>query len=277
VEKKTYLIHEAAKEVQVESHVLRYWEEELDLPIHRNVQGHRIYTQGDIARLVRVKYLKEQGLQLRAVKKILEQTQDMEEEEQEEMRPDNPFAQKQFTKINRNYEVKEQENFGKSFESKVIPMKNQELERWKENRMIEVREKKVSEREKQEIALKMKETINYQDENNEKIARMQFLLQKMLKNVLVENNDNLIRQMSENIKNDICKELDYQFRVLQEQGEKWEEEREHRHWEQQEEHYRKVDELLRKHMDKNAKQQTKASFKESKIFKFINQAAVEAE
>ena len=30
------LISDAAKEVDVESHVLRYWEEELDLPIKRN-------------------------------------------------------------------------------------------------------------------------------------------------------------------------------------------------------------------------------------------------
>ena len=269
-----YLIHEAAKEVQVESHVLRYWEEELDLPIHRNIQGHRIYTQEDIGRLVRIKYLKEQGLQLRAVKKILEQTQDIEEED---MRPDNPFAQKQFTKISKSFDAKEQENLERNFEPKIIPMNNQNYEKWKENRMIEVREKKVSEREKQEIALKMKESMLYQDENNDKMARMQFLLQKMMKNILIENNDNLIRQMSENIKNDICKELDYQFRVLQEQGEKWDEERDQRQWEQQEEHYRRVDELLRKHMDKNIKQQNKPSFRESKIFKFINHTAIEAE
>lgn len=30
------LISDAAKEVEVESHVLRYWEEELNLPIRRN-------------------------------------------------------------------------------------------------------------------------------------------------------------------------------------------------------------------------------------------------
>ena len=50
VVKEKYLINEAAKEVHVESHVLRYWEEELELPIKRNEQGHRIYTQEDIDR-----------------------------------------------------------------------------------------------------------------------------------------------------------------------------------------------------------------------------------
>ena len=41
------LISDAAKEVRVESHVLRYWEEELHLPIKRNELGHRYYTEED--------------------------------------------------------------------------------------------------------------------------------------------------------------------------------------------------------------------------------------
>ncbi len=35
-----YLIKEAAKLVDVEPHVLRYWEEELDMRIKRNDMGH---------------------------------------------------------------------------------------------------------------------------------------------------------------------------------------------------------------------------------------------
>ena len=61
---KTYLISDAAKRVQVESHVLRYWEEELKLPIKRNEMGHRYYTEDDIKRFQEVRDLKEQGLQL---------------------------------------------------------------------------------------------------------------------------------------------------------------------------------------------------------------------
>ena len=34
--KEYLMISDAAKEVDVESHVLRYWEEELKLPIKRN-------------------------------------------------------------------------------------------------------------------------------------------------------------------------------------------------------------------------------------------------
>ena len=103
--KERYLINEAAKEVHVESHVLRYWEEELELPIKRNEQGHRIYTQEDVERFIRIKSLKDQGLQLKAVRAVLEQIQD-DREESGEMRADNPFAQKQLTKIGKNGDMK---------------------------------------------------------------------------------------------------------------------------------------------------------------------------
>lgn len=65
------LISDAAKRVQVESHVLRYWEEELNLPIKRNELGHRFYTDKDIERFVQIKTMKERGLQLKAIKMIL--------------------------------------------------------------------------------------------------------------------------------------------------------------------------------------------------------------
>ena len=55
----TYLlISDAAKEVKVESHVLRYWEEELRLPIKRNELGHRYYTQEDVERFIALICLK---------------------------------------------------------------------------------------------------------------------------------------------------------------------------------------------------------------------------
>lgn len=67
------LISDAAKEVQVESHVLRYWEEELHLPIKRNELGHRFYTREDVERFRQIKSMKERGLQLKAIKMILKE------------------------------------------------------------------------------------------------------------------------------------------------------------------------------------------------------------
>ena len=63
-----YMISDASKMVEVESHVLRYWEEELELPIARNEMGHRYYTEDDIQLLKHIKKLKERGYQLKAIK-----------------------------------------------------------------------------------------------------------------------------------------------------------------------------------------------------------------
>lgn len=67
-----YQIKEAAAKVGVESHVLRYWEEELKMDIHRNEMGHRYYTEKDIEVLSKVRDLKEKGLQLKAIRNYLE-------------------------------------------------------------------------------------------------------------------------------------------------------------------------------------------------------------
>ena len=74
MEEKVYSVSEAVRLVGVESHVLRYWEEELNLLIHRNALGHRIYGSRDIELLCRVKEWKERGLQLKAIRVLLQQT-----------------------------------------------------------------------------------------------------------------------------------------------------------------------------------------------------------
>lgn len=66
-----YIISDVSKLIDVEPHVLRYWEEELSLNITRNQLGHRYYKQSDLDLLKRIKELKEQGLQLRAIKVML--------------------------------------------------------------------------------------------------------------------------------------------------------------------------------------------------------------
>ncbi len=68
---KRYMISDVAKMVDVESHVLRYWEDELELPIMRNEMGHRCYTEDNIQMFHHIKDLKEQGFQLKAIKALL--------------------------------------------------------------------------------------------------------------------------------------------------------------------------------------------------------------
>lgn len=66
-----YTIREAAQLVNVETHVLRYWEEELGLSIGRNELGHRFYTEADVELLEKVRNWKQQGLQLKAIRLML--------------------------------------------------------------------------------------------------------------------------------------------------------------------------------------------------------------
>lgn len=71
MEKVRYMISDAANIVNVESHVLRYWEEELALDIPRNEMGHRYYTNENIKEFQRIKDLKEKGYQLKAIRMIV--------------------------------------------------------------------------------------------------------------------------------------------------------------------------------------------------------------
>ena len=74
MEKKGYSVSEAVRLVGVESHVLRYWEEELQVEIRRTSQGHRIYSQENIETFCMVRELKEYGLQLKAIRFLLDKT-----------------------------------------------------------------------------------------------------------------------------------------------------------------------------------------------------------
>lgn len=71
MEQHHYLISEASRETGVEAHVLRYWEEELDLDIPRNDLGHRYYTEEHIRLFQEIQELKEKGYQLKTIRDIL--------------------------------------------------------------------------------------------------------------------------------------------------------------------------------------------------------------
>ena len=194
---KTYLISDAAKRIQVESHVLRYWEEELKLPIKRNEMGHRYYTEDDIRRFQEVRDLKEQGLQLKAIRNVLMR------EEQEGMK-------RHVVMVNKG-------------EFMPVPEESREA----------------------------------------KSLRLQQLLQNMIAEAVRSNN----REMCDDIKESILKELDYQFR----QQEEREEERDGQQIRRQEEYYRQLDELLRvrskgKRWEKKNKGSTEPSADEITLF-----------
>jgi len=78
-----YMISEAAKQVKVESHVLRYWEEELELAIGRTEMGHRYYTKDDIQLFCCIKQLKDEGVLLKDLKPLIPDLQATRTKKQE--------------------------------------------------------------------------------------------------------------------------------------------------------------------------------------------------
>lgn len=271
--KEKYLINEAAKEVHVESHVLRYWEEELALPIKRNEQGHRIYTQEDIDRFIAIKDLKDQGLQLRAVKTILDQIHS-DDGGEEDMRADNPFAQKQLTKIS------------KIGEAKMAAVKNSEDAKWNERfgkrhetagSVSDTEEKKDTLsgecRPDQKNMIEIKEMRSLDTRDNRlpeagqaQTLRLQYLFQKLIKDAVAANNqemaDQLVERITENVKGDLCKELDYQFRLMEERDEERVAGRHALEDQRNEEYYQRIDELLRQYSGKTSKRKERNKARE---------------
>lgn len=206
------MISDAAKEVQVESHVLRYWEEELHLPIRRNELGHRYYTEGDVELFKQIKSMKEGGLQLKAIKMILK------DGKLDVMLPEEE-----------NMEVEETARVEATMEEAV-----RQERRTRDTMAIQV----IGSREAERNHTLVRQTDD--ESRDEKAKRLQWLLQQLIRETLQENNKELCRE----IKESVVKELDYQFRTQEER----EEERDRIREQREEAHYQKLDELLRKKM-----------------------------
>lgn len=178
--KDFYLISDAAKMVDVESHVLRYWEEELKLPIKRNELGHRYYTRKDVERFKEIKELKEQGLQLKAIRMILKDGKiavEVPDSASDANTPHTFFVENQAAGLKNMMSVEKEDSF--------------ELKESKDEKSYDLEETKA-----------------------EKARRLQWLLQQMMAEILRENN----QELCQDIRESVIKELDYQFR-LQEQRE----------------------------------------------------------
>lgn len=208
-----YYISEASKKVEVEPHVLRYWEDELKLPIGRNEMGHRCYSEKDIETLRRIKRLKEQGLQLRAIRVVL---QGGGQELYDTTRP----ADKKTTE---NLCGKEG-----TIEAKMEDMIMKKAKKY----MVTMSKGKETVLEVPEEGEELKEYEEPDEEREKKAKRLQYLLQHMVTDAVKDAN----REMCTEIKESILKELDYQFRQ--------QEERDEERKKLEEEHFRKIDEMI---------------------------------
>ena len=178
-------ISDAAKEVKVESHVLRYWEEELHLPIKRNELGHRYYTEEDVERFKQIKGMKERGLQLKAIKMILRDG-----------------------KLDVLPAVQEQ---GAGAEENTAGARDAE-------RGAAAADAEEAAGEETGLAIDIVDSRDREiaaESKADKSRRLQWLLQQLIRETLRENNGELCQE----IKESVVKELDYQFRMQEERDE----------------------------------------------------------
>ena len=283
-----FLISDAARKVQVEAHVLRYWEDELGLPIKRNELGHRYYTEDDIKRFQNIKELKEQGLQLKAIKMVLKNGRldvigvHTEKADKKAMQPDQEVkgqAQKaqpvregqqedtagqtakgQTTK-EKTVREGQTDTAGQTAEKQAQTERTVQAQRGQERRaeptersvereqpvqsgQPEMAAGQAAEEQAQVLPKESCELVHpaqrlmQEESREEKAARLQWLLKQLLRETLLENNE----QLCMDVKESILKELDYQFRMQEERDE----EREERRSKRDEEHFKRIDELLRK-------------------------------
>ncbi|CRZ35382.1 DNA-binding transcriptional MerR regulator [Herbinix hemicellulosilytica] len=180
-----YMISEASKRVGVESHTLRYWEEELDLPVKRNEMGHRYYKESDIELFKMIKKLKEQGFQLKAIKLL--------------------FADMQKIDSNDNIamiKLKEELN------GKVDDM-------WSDNNLTDM--EKDTEKETSLIA--NKENDELEKENKDKMSQFKTIMNQIIVSALKENNAELSEEISSTVTDNVIKEMHYLMRLQEEREE----------------------------------------------------------
>lgn len=221
-QKKHYLISEVTRIVGVEPHVLRYWEDELDIRIRRNELGHRDYTEDDISRFKEIKDLKSKGLQLRAIHTVLQ---------------GGSITLQEGIQINRP-EEKQKNMTGDIAESEMHQPERITI-------IAQPSTLSANAGDPSELPANIVRTGTSSDlvqapnlnEKQQKSIRLQQLLQQMIAEAVRTNNT----QLCEELKGCILKEMDYQFRVQDEKTE----ERERVRMEKEEEHYKKLDELLR--------------------------------
>lgn len=182
MEEVRYMISEASKRIDVEAHVLRYWQKELDLPISRNEMEQRYYKESDIDLLKRVKHLKEQGFQLKAIKMLLPNL-------------NKPDTHDSDTKLRQ----KEEE-----LDGKVIEMLQEEVQQ--EN---EAGTSLIADSEGHEL----------KSDPGAKMGQFKAIMSEIILSALKENNGVLSEEIGMNVTDGVIKEMNYLMRLQEEKEE----------------------------------------------------------
>ena len=183
---KYYQITDAAKKLDVESHVLRYWEEELELPIERNKQGHRLYTEEDLQRFRYIKELKKEGLQLRAIRTKVHKAEDWAKQEYRTSR-------------------REEAPDGAAQIVETLPGPAN----YKESRVLyEMSAKRYR-----------PESPMENDDREEKAVKLCMMLQQMVGQAVRKESQEMLSELKRSVAETVSKEMDYQFRMQEQRDE----------------------------------------------------------
>lgn len=185
---KRYIISDASKQVDVEAHVLRYWEEELALEIPRNEMGHRYYTEENIKLLKNIKVLKDQGFQLKAIKMVLPELITAGESNLDYM-----------------LGLKEELN------NKVLEEEAKAVET-----IAELQEESES---LPACTGKQKGMVSPMPVSEDKLQQFQIIMTNIVSHALLENNPQLGQEISEKVSDNVLKEMDYLMRMQDEKEE----------------------------------------------------------
>ena len=216
---KRFMISDAAKQVAVESHVLRYWEEEFTLNIKRNEMGHRYYTDKDIQVFRNIKKLKDQGFQLKAIKLVLP--------ELSKSNVDNLLSL--CDEMNLKAEKQEQETAQKNVS--LVTVKNPEKEK---NQPVKAVSAKKANQQSVHSSISVVEKSDKKMEvileNNDKMEQFQQIMGTIVAQALKDNAELFTKDVTANVSDRVIKQMNY---LMREQSDR------------EEEHYKKLDEAIR--------------------------------
>ena len=207
---KKYSISDASRQVEVENHVLRYWEEELGLNIHRNSKGHRFYTDRDIKILRDVKDLKEQGFLLKSIKLIIHDIDNVRK-----MNPNEQYKLRE--ELNQKIQDEEENNSNKA--KAVNGFMISRSQSVQTDNVVQLENKNMSgaagqvlniqKGELGQTAFKQGEQRSVTVPSEEKIKRFELMLRKMVANVVEEGQKESEQRISDNVSTKLMKEINY--------------------------------------------------------------------
>ena len=251
MKERRYIISDASKLIEVESHVLRYWEEELGIDIPRNEMGHRYYTDYYIELFKRVKELKDGGFQLKAIKMLIPELTNMNTRENESIEGlreelfnrltdygeaavddsgDNTFTGNGGNVNNVNNAFAN--NGGNDIDNNVAM---NDKDKTNNGMLSNVKDKEEiynnGERKSELMTTDNESQGNISERtNNGKLEQFQSIISEVVSNALKENTGMLGKEVSEIVSDNVIKEMDYLMHIREKQ---------------EEERFKKLDETIR--------------------------------